>query len=351
MKRFVVLIGLLTSHLMLSKSIAGEAPAMPPAQVKVVVAQTRTMAPTMEASGNIISLQDAELAAEVTGVVQWITHVGDAVKQDDVIARIDPRNYDIEMQRADARLARLKAELEFREQEVARFKTLASRDSASKARLQEELARQNMLLEDIKEAKAQLRQAQINRQRSEVKAPFSGHIVRRHIDVGEYVMPGTAIARLVGHEQREVSVHAPYSVMPFIKAGDALTVRFDDLSQPLAVRGISPVSDAVSRMIEVRLTVTDARWISGAPVTVLVPKQIAAPAVAIHRDALVLKGGQTFVYRISEDNTAEQLPVSVELIDGHWISVKPELNEGDQFVVRGAERLQPGQPVNVIETL
>ncbi len=351
MKMYFIGCGLFAALFMSGVANASEPPQMPPAQVKVVIAQSRTMAPTLEASGNIISLQDADLATEVTGVVRWIARVGDAVKQGDVIARIDPQNYDIELQRAKARLSRLNAELEFREQEVARFKTLASRDSASKARLQEELARQNMLLQDIKDAEAQLKLAQINRERTEIKSPYTGHVIHRKVDMGEYVMPGNIIARVVGSEHREVSVFAPYSVLAFVNIGDRYPVRFGEQIEPLEVRGVTPVSDAVSRMIEVRLTVTDQQWVSGAPVSVMLPKQGVQAAVAFHRDALVIKGGQTFVYRVNGDNTAEQLAVNIHLVDGHWISVTPAINEGDQLVVRGAERLQPGQSVSVIETL
>jgi hypothetical protein len=112
-----------------------------------------------------------------------------------------------------------------------------------------------------------------------------------------------------------------------------------------------PVGDAVSRMVEVRLSVADGDWLVGTPVQVSLPSSAAVSTVAVPRDALVERGGSVFVYRVGDDNAAEQVSVQTSAIVGLWVGVATGVSEGDRVIVRGAERLQPGQPVEVIESV
>lgn len=83
-------------------------PAFPPAKVEVAVAELREMAPVVEVSGTVLSLNDSRIAAEVEGVLTWMADVGDAVKAGQVIARIDPRLLQVAVKRAGQMLHVLK---------------------------------------------------------------------------------------------------------------------------------------------------------------------------------------------------------------------------------------------------
>ncbi len=325
-----------------------EQPQSPPAQVQVTVIDEREIAPTMDVPGSIISLNDANISAQVNGALEWIADVGTSVNEGDVIARIDPSFYQINLRRSEAQLARLQADLEFREQEVKRFSTLASRDSASKARLQEELARRNMLLHDISDAKAVLDQAKEELSRTQIKAPFTGHLVNRIANKGEYLSTGDKIIRLVNTVDLEVSLHAPIKLLPYVKANDQVLVKGGELSQLLPIRTIVPVGDKVSRMVEIRLTVPQNTWVTGSPVTVSLPKEKAQRTLAVPRDAIIIKGSDTFIYRVNDQMVAEQLKAEIKAIDGLWVALKNEIMKGDKVVIRGGERLIPGQTVTIL---
>ena len=73
--------------------------------------------------------------------------------------------------------------------------------------------------------------------------------------------------------------------------------------------------------------------------------------VAVPRDALVERAGQAFVYKVGENNTAEQVTVDINAIVGLWVGVADGISAGEQVIVRGAERLQPGQAVEIIDTI
>ncbi len=322
---------------------------MPPAQVKIALAEERKIAPTMDVSGSVISIHDAEISTQVDGEIQWMARVGDKVKAGDIIAKIDPEVFDINLRRAKALLGRLNSDLKFREQEVSRFNTLALRDSASKAQLQQELARRDMLLHDIEDAKAQVALAQKNLSNTNIKAPFDGHLTKRMADVGEYLSMGETVFQLVDTQALEVSLYAPMSVVRFLSIDSEVSVAMAEQSYRLPVRALVPVGDPVSRMIEVRLTVNEQGWITGAPVTVSLPKEKSENTIAIPRDALIVKGSNVFLYRVNDELRAEQLTAKVDKIDGQWVSLHNSIKQGDKVIVRGAERIQPGQSVIILD--
>ena len=89
-------------------------------------------------------------------------------------------------------------------------------------------------------------------------------------------------------------------------------------------------------------------WLVGMPVQVSLPSAAPAEAVSVPRDALVERGGQTFVYRVTDEGTAEQLNASVRTTFGLWAGIAEGIEPGDRVIVRGAERLAPGQAVERI---
>lgn len=322
---------------------------MPPAQVQVAVAEMRAMAPMMDVTGTVISLNDSRIAAEVEGVVQSVAQVGTHVAEGDVIATIDTRLLEIAHRRAVAALKRLEADMVFREQDVIRFEDLASRDNASKARLQEVISQRDMLVQNIEDARAQVDQTAGDLERAQIRAPFTGTVVARLVNKGEYLTVGREVARFVDTENIEVSLPAPIAIAPYLRAGEEVAVQSGERIAMLPIRTVVPVGDMVSRMVEVRLVANAADWTIGTPVTVSLPRAQAFESVAVPRDALVLKGGRTYVFKVSGDDTAEQVNASIRATVGLWVALSEGVDAGDRVVIRGAERLQPGQSVVIQE--
>lgn len=328
----------------------GAQPEMPPAQVQVTIAEQRTMAPVMTVTGTVISLNDSRIAAEVEGVLTSVAQVGTHVRQGDVIATIDARLLEIAHRRAVAALKRLEADLAFREQDVQRFQDLAARDNASKARLEAVISQHDMLLQDIEDARALVDRAQGDLSRASIRAPFTGTVAERLVNKGEYLNIGAEVVRFVDTENLEVALPAPIAIASYLHAGTPVSAQSGKQTIMLPIRTVVPVGDMVSRMVEVRLAASGAGWTIGAPVSVSLPKSDAFDAVAVPRDALVLKSGQTYVFKIGADNTAEQIHANVQATVGLWVALADGISAGDKIVIRGGERLQPGQSVVIQES-
>lgn len=318
---------------------------MPPAQVEVVTAAARQMAPQMDVTGTIISLHDSRIAAEVEGPLLWIADVGTAVQEGDVIARMDTRLLDVAFKRAEANLKRLEADLKFREADVQRFRELAAKDNASKARLDEVTAQAEMTRQGISDARASYERAKGDLDRATIRAPFPGHVVQRLASKGEYITVGEDVVRLVDTRNIEVAMPAPIGITPFLKEGAMVEVKSEFGTRMLPIRTVVPVGDQVSRMVEVRLSADADDWVVSTPVKISLPKGSEVTAIAVPRDALVIKGGSVYLYKISADNKAERVTADIAATVGLWVGLKSGVDAGDKVVVRGAERLQPGQSV------
>ncbi len=343
---------LLTALCLLSITASGAAqegwPEMPPARVEVAQAEVREMAPLVDLPGTVVSLNDSRIAAEVEGVLTWLAEVGDEVAEGEVLARIDARLMQVAHARAAANVARLEADLRYRQQQLKRTEDLAASDHASATLLDESRANHDQALHQLADARAQLDRAEQDLERTKIRAAFAGHVVARLASVGEYITVGEDVLRLVDTHRREISLAAPINLAAFVQPGLEVLVRSGGRERMHRVRAVVPVGDPVSRMVEIRLAAEDGDWLVGSPVQVSLPAEAPRTIVAVPRDALVQRAGQNFIFRVNEENAAEQVAATIELAAGMWVGVEGNLAAGDRVIVRGAERLAPGQAVVII---
>ena len=321
-------------------------PGMPPAQVETALAVQRTLAPTASITGSVISRDDARIAAEVEGKLLWLAEVGTPVEVGDVVARLEPRLLQVALTQAEASVARLEAELSLRERELERTEELALTQNVSATLLDERRAGRTMVRHQLAEARAQQERARGDLDRTELRAPFAGHVTERLAALGEYVFVGGQVLRLVDTRQREVVLPVPIAQIGFVAAGDSLDVLVGDGSmRSLPVRTVVPVGDEVSRMVEMRLDAAETPWIVGTPVKVSLPSGPAVDTVAVPRDALIERGGSASIFKVAADGTAVQVPADIVTTVGLWVGLGSGVEAGEAVIVRGAERLSPGQSV------
>lgn len=321
--------------------------AFPPAQVEVAIAELRELAPVIEFPGTVISLNDSRIAAEVEGVLTWLSDVGDPVEKGEVIARIDPRLMQVELKRARADVARLEADLTYRERQLVRAEELAERNNASATLVDESTAQRDQALHLLADARARLERAEQDVDRTEIRAAFAGHVTERLASVGEYVDAGEDVLRLVDTRRMEISLPAPMRLTAFVRPGMVVEARNAGVQRRHTVRAVVPVGDAVSRMVEIRLRVDAGDWLVGAPVQVSLPNAEPVTTVAVPRDALIERGSRAYFYKVVDD-TARQVSAEIRSTVGLWVGVAGGVEAGDPIIVRGAERLTDGQRVIVI---
>jgi len=329
-------------------ALAGPAhPADPLAIVEVAEVSQGNNVSILRLPGTVLSTQDAQIAAEVTGNLTWIAEVGELVAKGEPLATIDDHLLQLQLRNDWAQIERIKADSDFNRRQIGRLEALAQKDNTSRSGLDELQSRQQMLLQEQRIAEVARDRTIHDLERARVRAPFTGVIVSREADIGEYKEPGDPLLRLVDTQALEISVNAPLRAAHHNQPKSQVQVEGDGRQLLAQIRALVPVGDSQSRMMEIRLTLEPGHWSIGEAVTVDLPDSSSTNALTVPRDALVLRDQEVFVYTLSADNTARKVPVTTRPGQGADVSVEGELEPGALVVVRGAERLRDGQRVKI----
>ena len=324
----------------------------PEAKRAVVEVGTVSLKPVTAASwipGSIVSRSDARIATVIAGRVTWIAEVGTRVRQGEPLARLDDTVSRLRLEDLRAQVARATAQRDVASSQLERFNRLAATQVLSASQLEDARAQREVSGDDVTRANAQLRQAQYEIDQSVIRAPFPGVVSERFIQRGEYLQTGAATVRLVNTEEVEARATASLDLAANVHAGQAVSVRDHGIERPGKVRTVVPVGDDRSRQFEVRVSVPSPDWLVGTPVEVSLPSSAVRTAVTVPRDALVIRQNRSYVLRLTRTDTVEELDVTPGVGIDDSIEVRGALSPGDRLVVRGGERLTPGQAVRVID--
>ncbi len=321
----------------------------PPANVRADVVTNELMAPHLEVPGTVISRNDSHISSEVSGRVEWIAEVGAIIEAGEPIARLDQRLLDLQLAENEAAIASLEASLAYERAEANRLRELAERNNAAASRVEEAVSNMEVTEQRLVQARVERDRTLYNIERSQMPAPFTGRVVERLVEAGEYAATGTVVARLVDTENLEVTVQAPVSVAQYLAGRETLPVSLGGaLAFEAAIRTIIPVGDQVTRTFEIRVALPEGSGIIGTPVRVSVPSSEPRQVLAVPRDAIILRADGSYVFRITEENAAERIQVETGVAQADRVEIRGgQLSAGDRVIVRGGERLQDGQTVSV----
>jgi RND family efflux transporter MFP subunit len=320
----------------------------PPANVRVAEAQLASLSPSIQVPGTVVSRNDARVAAEVAGRLTWIAEVGTAIAAGEPVARID--DAELLLQRDEYRgvLSAQESRRGFLEREAERLRRLAAEHIGAKNRLDEVESELQAATSDITAARARLGRIELQLERTRILAPFGGIVTERLRTAGEHTQPGDDVVRLVDPGSLEVVARAPLSTLHFVSPGGEVDFHSEWHSGRGRISTLVPFGDSRSHMFELRLSIDSSPWRVGENVRLAVPTGSPTEVLAVPRDALVLRREGASVFRVGENGAAERIDVLPGIAAGELIAISGAVNPGDRVVVRGAERLRAGQPVNVL---
>jgi len=327
-------------------------PERPPAKVRTAAAVERDVAPTTLVPGTVASRHDSRVAAEAAGRIVFVAEAGDIVALGDPLARIDDAAAVLALRGAEARRIRSEVALRRQNQDVERWRSLSERGNAPESRYEEVLSLRDMAVQDLAEARVAEDRAQVDLDRTTVRAPYAGLVAERLIEVGEYSVPGREIARLVDMEELEARAQAPISTAGFLSVGDDILIADDrGEARTATVRAIVPAGDPLTRTFELRVDLVGTPWLVGSPVRVSVPNAAPRSSITAPRDAVVLRSNAVFVMVVDADNVAHRVDVRLGSGGDTWIEIDGDVAAGDRVIVRGAERLSDGQTVEELDAV
>ncbi len=337
----------LLSTLVFATLVTGAAQAAdaPPVPVVVTTARAENFGASLTATGTVVSRNDARISGEVGGTLAWIAEPGANVKRGDPVARIDGERLALTLRDNEAALKRLDAQLDLLATQRARLQTLGN--VVSQSQLDEALSRERMAEQDVEQARVARDRARLDIDRATVRAPFAGIVAERLRQSGEFVAGGSPLLRLVNDRDLEVVARAPMTTADSVGEGAIARLVDGEHKGEGKVRAVIPVGDERSRMVELRIALADRSWRVGAPVRVEIAPRALKSVVTVPRDAVILRQGASYVMRVKADNTAERVAVNIGPGYANNVQIDGLLQAGDRVVVRGGERLEPGQTVKV----
>jgi RND family efflux transporter MFP subunit len=182
----------------------------PPVRALEVVPQAITL--TVTTQGSVTPRTQSDLIAEVAGRVVWVSPAmvaGGFFAEGDELLRFDGRDHEIATQRAQAQVQRQRSESRLAAADADRRRALFEQGAVSDADLEQVESRREVANAALAEARAALAQAELDLERTTVRAPYEGRVRERIADVGQFVSPGAVLGRIHATDYAEVRLPVP----------------------------------------------------------------------------------------------------------------------------------------------
>lgn len=335
------------------------------ASVAVDPVTRQPLTATVDVLGRFVARQSGVLASRIAERVDEIAvQVGDRVARGQVIARLSSDRLAAERARMDAQakaaaseIARERANLGKAQQTLERQNRLRGStayrsDRTEDAERDVEALRASLRSAeaDAADAKAQLDLAEIALADATITAPYDGVVTVKHVSVGSYVRLGDPVVTMVNIGELEIEADVPAQRISALTPGTLVEVEAERGETLFAVvRAVVPQEDPRTRTRAVRFVPQGEDSYPAAAneaVTVRVPVGRSRDVLTVHKDAVTMDGDQRVVFVVEEGKVARR-GITVGESVGDRFEVISGLEDGDVTVVRGNERLRPGQPVSV----
>jgi RND family efflux transporter MFP subunit len=321
----------------------------PPANVVVAKVKNGLIAPESEFIGTVYYQEVSDIAAEVSGSVESVMfEEGHRVKKEDVLVHLKSDLIGQTLKATIASYEQILSDLERARIDLKRAENLRREELISEQRYDLSRFLVQGLEKKAESLKAEVERLQIEIQKTAVKVPYDGVVVKKHIDRGEWLSPGDAVATIAKDDVVDIVVEVPEGIMKAVRPGTWVRINTGGKVIKGKVFAVIPQADISTRTFPVKIRIDNSMsLIEGMEAQVTLPSGIREKTLTVSRDAVITMFGQTVVFAVTESK-AKMIPVTVIGYSGKSAGIRAEgLQEGMQVVVKGNERLRDGQEVNV----
>ena len=308
--------------------------------------------------------QEVDLSFRVDGpMIERPVNVGDEVKEGQLVARIDPRDYEVRLRNARGQLVKARAVLTRAQADLKRVLRIQKQDPGAVSEVLIDKARQtrDSAQADINSLAAAVDRAKDDLGYTNLKAPYNGIITQTYREAFENVRRKQPVVRLLDPSQIEMWVNVPESQISLAPYVDQVWVRFDALGKevPAAIKEIGTEASQTTRTFPVNLIMDqprDKKILPGmagvARYTLRLPEdakesEFLIPVTAVLTDPEKQK---SYVWLIDESAmTITRHEIAPGKLTGRGLRVKG-LKPGQWIAVAGVELLREGQKVRILES-
>ncbi len=330
---------------------------MPVSVVKVEIAPVYDEIPL---TGSVTARRVARISPRVEGfMLQMLVDEGDEIETGQVLAQLDSVLAKIGLGTTQARLDEAQAELDEAKRRRDEANELLQKKHISPTSFEASQADVKIKLAILSRLRSELEQQREILSRHVVRAPFSGVITKKEVEIGQWVETSTTLFELVEISVLRIDVPVPQSYFDKVEVGTAAAIKFDAFPERVYEASVSikiPSASASTRTFPIRIEIQnpDAAIAPGMSARVRIRLASSGQAKLVERDALIRKpDGSESVWLIEEVNGQAQAK-SIVVKTGRTLRdkveiISSEIKIGDMVVTRGNEILQQDQKVRIIK--
>ena len=341
----------------------------PPRAVRIAtVAAPQTSGETLRYSASILPYAQVDLMFRSAGYVTNVRQVtgadrrprdigtGDYVEQGLTLAHIRREDLQNQVAQAQAQLDQAAAQHTRAEQDFQRAKALYSTQSLTKPDYDQSQEAFNATQAAMDNAKATLLQSQLTLGDADLKAPFSGYVLSRNIDLGSLVSPSASAFTIADIARVKIAFGAPDYVLSRVHLGQELTIQTENDAAPVKgrVTSISPAADTRNRIFAVEVTVNNRdRHLKPGMIASIGLGEVPHSSISIPLSAIVPFPSEPehFAVMVARERAGKLVANlrKVQLGTTHDNSVAVEgVQPGERVVFVGAQLLKDGDPIQEI---
>jgi RND family efflux transporter MFP subunit len=343
-------------------------PVQPPVAVRLAEVTLYQSSEGLRYSASLIPYAQVDLAFRTAGYITEVKQIssadgrvrdigtGDYVTTGTALAHIRPQDLKNQVDESEAQVDAAVAQHTQAEQDFNRAKALYATQSLTKPDYDQAHARFESTLAAVNQAKAAQRQAQLSLSDSDLKAPFSGYILARNIDVGTLASPSSAAFTIADTREVKASFGVPEDALNLVHLGQSLTLQVQNNAAQYSgrVTSISPSADARSRVFAIEVTLSNRQNTlkPGMIASVELGGKRAVSQPSVPLSAIVPYPGESgqFAVVVAEQQSgqwkARVRRVTVGATHGSSVSVTG-VRTGEKVAAIGAQLLKEGDSLSV----
>jgi len=323
-----------------AESDTEESPAHP---VSMTLLEEILFYPSREAPATVISLNNSLISAEISGeIIELLVQIGDEVRKNDVLAKIDCEPYAIAKQRANSALNAGYARNKYAKQRFKDAEKLRKSKTISSDQLNLRSSEASALASDVGVLNADLKETIRRVSKCVITAPFDAVVIDRLASVGDYTTTGTPLVKLLDINNLEVSGKIQQQDVDSLETAEKVNFIVSGKDYPVELRTIVPLVDSRIRSFEARLQFTEQVSPSGSAGRL----RWMSLHAHIPADYLVQRNEQLGVFIVDNGSAHFYLLENI----GNGLPAPIDLPPDTQIITTGRYGLVDGQLINVIPT-
>ena len=322
-----------------------------PVPVRVMEVKNRDLPVVVAAVGRLAPNREVTLSAELGGVVKsYSADIGDRVESGQTLVKIDPTDYRLALKETKANLEVAQVRLDAAKKNFERTKNLLPRkiiaqDAFDKSEMDYKSSRAT-----VARVKTLVDIARERLNKTRIRAPFSGLIASRKVEIGQIVGTGQPLMALVDLDSVRVLIHLPERDYVHLDRDDPITVAIEASPESVFKGRIDRIgikADERTNTFDVEILVDnpDLFLKAGMTARVRVTTAVIPSVIMIPQSAVLYRQDRREVFVAGPDQKAEVREIELGRSEGALVQILKGLVPGDRLVVTGGQYLKFGDPI------